>query len=72
MTDLTIPLPEEDDDISDYKFAKFAAMYFQSNATHTYQRRALKESLLPLKNEGDMLVRGVISWWSTSSQNFGL
>ncbi|KAK7499213.1 hypothetical protein BaRGS_00009473, partial [Batillaria attramentaria] len=42
-------------DISEYKFPKFAAMYFQSNASHTYIRRALKHPLLPLRNEGDQL-----------------
>ena len=53
-----IPMPgdEDGDNISDYKFHKYAATYFQGNATHTYIRRALKHSLLPLRNEGDQLV----------------
>ncbi|XP_025078690.1 myosin-VIIa-like isoform X2 [Pomacea canaliculata] len=54
-----IPMPADRDDgdidISEYKFSKFAAMYFQYNATHTYIRRALKQPLLPLHNEGDQL-----------------
>ena len=52
-----LPLPEDLEDISDYKFSKFAATYFQSTASHTYIRRAIKEPLLPLRNEGDQLVR---------------
>lgn len=51
-----LPLPEDEEDISEYKFSKFAAMYFQGNANHTYIRRSLKEPLLPLKNDGDKLV----------------
>ena len=43
-------------DISEFKFSKFAAMYFQNNASHAYIRRALKHPLLPLRNEGDQLV----------------
>jgi len=58
--DLHLPLPADDDDnleIADYKFTKFAATHFQGNATPTYIRRVLKQPLLPLKNEGDQLVR---------------
>jgi len=54
--DLHIPLPEDGEDLSEYKFAKFAATYFNSNANHTYTRRALKHPLLLLKTEGDQLV----------------
>ncbi|CAG5128524.1 unnamed protein product, partial [Candidula unifasciata] len=43
-------------DVSEYKFSKFAAMYFQGNATHTHIRKALRQPLLPLNSEG------VISW----------
>ncbi|KAL8588845.1 hypothetical protein ACOMHN_011561 [Nucella lapillus] len=50
-----IPKAQEHPDISEFKFNKFAAMYFQSNATHAYIRRALKHPLLPLRNEGDQL-----------------
>ncbi len=49
-------VPEDDEDISQYKFAKFAATYFQANIGHTFKRGVLKAPLLPLKNEGDQLV----------------
>ena len=52
-----IPTFDDDEDISQYKFQKFAATYFQGNASHTYIRRSLKEPLLSLRNEGDQLVR---------------
>lgn len=55
---IDIPLPEDDEDLSEYKFAKFAATYFQGNATHTWvKRRKLKQPLLTLKHEIDGLVR---------------
>lgn len=53
---LGVPLPDDGEDISQYKFSKYAATYFQSNASHTYIRRAIKIPLLSLKNEGDQLV----------------
>ena len=43
-------------DLSEYRFQKFAATYFQSNATHQYSRKALKTSLLSLQTQGDQLV----------------
>ncbi len=43
-------------DLSEYKFPKFAATYFQGNVTHTYSKKKLKHSLLPLKHEVDQLV----------------
>lgn len=52
-----LPLPDDDDDILEYKFAKFAQTHFQSNDPAVHSRRALKTPLLPLKNEGDQLVR---------------
>ena len=53
-----MPLPdeEEEEDLSDYKFAKFAATYFQGAASHSYIRRPLKQSLLTLKHEQDRQV----------------
>ncbi|XP_076454167.1 myosin-VIIa-like isoform X2 [Babylonia areolata] len=42
-------------DISEFKFSKFAAMYFQHNASTTYIRRGLRHPLLPLRSEGDQL-----------------
>uniref|UniRef100_A0A1I8ID91 Myosin VIIa n=1 Tax=Macrostomum lignano TaxID=282301 RepID=A0A1I8ID91_9PLAT len=46
-------VPGADEDISEYRFAKYAATYFQGNATHTHTRRALKQPLTALKNEGE-------------------
>ena len=61
--EMTIPLPADEEDISEYKFSKFAAMYFQANATHTYIRRPIRQSLLPLKTEGDHLA--ALAVWIT-------
>ena len=58
ISDLKRPeVPEDDEDISQYKFAKFAATYFQANNNYNFKRGVLKSPLLPLKNEGDQLVR---------------
>ena len=60
------PVPAEQDpadDISQYKFAKFAATYFQGHATATFLRRPLKNSLLPLKSDGDQLA--ALAVWIT-------
>ena len=51
-----LPLPEDEEGILEYKFPKFAATNFEDNATHTFIRRPLRQSLLQLKNEGDELV----------------
>jgi myosin-7 len=50
-----IPVPEAEEDLTEYRFPKFAATYFQGQATHSYLRRALKQPLLALKNEQDKL-----------------
>jgi myosin-7 len=55
-----IPKIEDEEDISEYKFSKFAAMYFQASNLPTYIRRTLKESLLPLKSDGDKLVSFIL------------
>ena len=55
LDEMTIPLLD-DEDLSDYKFSKFDAMYFKNNATHSYIRRVLLEPLLPLASYGDKLV----------------
>lgn len=52
--------PDEEIDLSEYKFPKFAATYFQGNVTHMYMKRKLKHSLLPLKHDVDQLVRLII------------
>lgn len=49
----SIPLPSEEEDLSDYKFNKFAQTYFQGQATHAYIKRQLRQPLLGLKNEQD-------------------
>ncbi|XP_022531702.2 unconventional myosin-VIIa isoform X1 [Astyanax mexicanus] len=62
--DEALPLPnEEQEDLSEYKFAKFAATYFQGNTTHTYVRRPLKQPLLFLEDEGDQLA--ALAVWVT-------
>lgn len=48
-----IPLPKDDEDLTDYKFSKFAQTYFQGQATHAYIKRPLRQSLLGLKSEQD-------------------
>lgn len=61
--DAALPLPDEDEeDLSEYKFAKFAATYFQGTTTHTYTRRPLKQPLLFHDDEGDQLVRAGAAW----------
>uniref|UniRef100_A0A665TIV3 Myosin VIIAa n=1 Tax=Echeneis naucrates TaxID=173247 RepID=A0A665TIV3_ECHNA len=59
------PLPEEDEeeDLLEYKFAKFAATYFQGTTTHTYVRRPLKQPLLFHDDEGDQLA--ALAVWIT-------
>ncbi|MCI4386629.1 hypothetical protein PGIGA_G00064610 [Pangasianodon gigas] len=60
----TLPRPdEEQEDLSEYKFAKFAATYFQGNTTHTYVRRPLKQPLLYHEDEGDQLA--ALAVWVT-------
>ena len=56
LDEMAIPLPDDEEDLSDYKFSKFAAMYFKNNATHSYIRRVLCEPLLQLASDGDKLV----------------
>ena len=56
---IDIPLPDDDEDLSEYKFPKFAATYFQGNATPSWiKRKKLKHPLLALKHEIDTLVSG--------------
>uniref|UniRef100_A0ABM5FVZ3 Unconventional myosin-VIIa isoform X2 n=1 Tax=Pogona vitticeps TaxID=103695 RepID=A0ABM5FVZ3_9SAUR len=62
--DTALPLPEEEEeDLSEYKFAKFAATYFQGTTTHTYVRRPLKQPLLYHEDEGDQLA--ALAVWIT-------
>ncbi|CAG0904558.1 unnamed protein product [Cyprideis torosa] len=55
--------PEDKEDLSEYKFQKFAATYFQGNVSHMYSRRPLKQSLLPLETQGDQLA--ALALWIT-------
>uniref|UniRef100_A0A4W3HIN4 Unconventional myosin-VIIa-like n=1 Tax=Callorhinchus milii TaxID=7868 RepID=A0A4W3HIN4_CALMI len=62
--DAALPLPEEEEeDLSEYKFAKFAATYFQGTTTHSYIRRPLKQPLLYHDDEGDQLA--ALAVWIT-------
>ncbi|XP_059397583.1 unconventional myosin-VIIa isoform X1 [Carassius carassius] len=64
VIDEPLPLPDdEEEDLSEYKFAKFAATYFQGNATYTYTRRPLKQPLLFHEDEGDQLA--ALAVWIT-------
>lgn len=67
VDDMRVPaLPDDDDeDISQMKFTKFAATYFQGNNNASYIRRVLKMPLLPLRNEGDQLVSTLSQLLST-------
>jgi myosin VIIa len=53
----------ENENLDEYMFSKFAATYFQGNATPEYTKRSLKQSLLPLKSEGDQLA--ALAVWIT-------
>ncbi|XP_055853290.1 myosin-VIIa [Episyrphus balteatus] len=46
---------EDEEDLSEFKFIKFAATYFQGNTNHQYSRKPLKHPLLPLHTQGDQL-----------------
>lgn len=48
-------ISEDEEDLSEFKFQKFAATYFQGNITHQYSRKPLKHPLLPLHTQGDQL-----------------
>jgi myosin-7 len=50
---LPLPAVEIEEDISVYKFSKFATTYFQGAATHSWIHRQLKQPLLPLKSDHD-------------------
>ncbi|CAG2104686.1 unnamed protein product [Medioppia subpectinata] len=58
------PVPHEEmEDLSEYKFQKFATTYFQGNVGHQYQRKPLKQPLLPLQTQGDCMAS--IALWIT-------
>ncbi|XP_076323728.1 myosin-VIIa-like isoform X2 [Tachypleus tridentatus] len=55
--------PKDSEDLTDYTFQKFAATYFQGNLSHEYQRRQLKNSLLSLPTQSDVLA--ALALWVT-------
>ncbi|XP_065142943.1 unconventional myosin-VIIa [Paramisgurnus dabryanus] len=64
VIDKALLLPDdEEEDLSEYTFVKFAATYFQGNATYTYMRRPLKQPLLFHEDEGDQLA--ALAVWIT-------
>ena len=54
--DKPLPLPDQDEDLVEYTFAKFASTYFQGNATPHFTKKTLKQPLLTIKSERDQLV----------------
>ncbi|KAJ3600120.1 hypothetical protein NHX12_034070, partial [Muraenolepis orangiensis] len=56
-------LPEEDnEDLDEYSFSKFASMYFQGAATPTYVRHRLAQPLIHHEDEGDVQA-SLMVWW---------
>jgi myosin-7 len=58
--DKPLPLPDQDEDLKEYTFAKFASTYFQGNATPHFTKKTLKQPLLTIKSERDQLVSRII------------
>ena len=54
---------EDEEDISQFKFVKFASMYFQSNANAFYIRRNIRQPLLGLESPADQ--QAALSVWTT-------
>ncbi|XP_028966812.1 myosin-VIIa [Galendromus occidentalis] len=61
----SIPSVPQDhsEDLSQYTFQKFAATYFQGVQTHIYQKKPIKQSLLPLPTHGDTMA--ALALWIT-------
>lgn len=58
QTELITPMQivsEDEEDLSEYKFQKFAATYFHPSVNHQHSRKPLKQPLLPLHTQGDQL-----------------
>ena len=51
--DKPLPLPNQDEDLKEYTFAKFASTYFQGNATPHFSKKTLKQPLTGIKSERD-------------------
>ncbi|XP_071536430.1 myosin-VIIa isoform X6 [Panulirus ornatus] len=60
-----IPRPPgcQEEGLSEYKFQKYAATYFQGNINHQYSRKQLKQPLLQLQTQGDQLA--ALALWIT-------
>ena len=67
-------MPEDFEDLSEYKFQKFAATYFQGTVNHQYSKKPLKQSLLPLQTQGmfkhylHTIVRSVMEFLTCSTK----
>ncbi|CAF0829323.1 unnamed protein product [Rotaria sordida] len=61
--DKPLPLPDQDEDLKEYTFAKFASTYFQGNATPQFTKKTLKQPLLAIKSERDQLA--ALAIWIT-------
>ncbi|GAB6021168.1 hypothetical protein CHUAL_003798 [Chamberlinius hualienensis] len=48
-----VTAPNLEDNLSEYKFQKFAAAYFQGNVSHMFMKRPLKQSLLAPQTPAD-------------------
>ncbi|XP_048839226.1 unconventional myosin-VIIa-like isoform X2 [Brienomyrus brachyistius] len=65
-----LPLPvAEEEDLSEYKFAKFAATYFQGSATPYHTQSPLKQPLLLHEDEGDQMA--ALAVWITTLRFMG-
>ncbi|XP_069983292.1 myosin-VIIa isoform X1 [Penaeus vannamei] len=63
ITAIPRPSGDQDEDLSEYKFQKYAATYFQGNVNHQYSRKQLKQPLLQLQTQGDQLA--ALALWIT-------
>lgn len=68
---LSIPqLPQEEiEDLSDYKFQKFATTYFQGNMSYHHLKKPIKQPLLPLQTQSDCMA--AIALWVTIMRFMG-
>lgn len=68
---LTVPTlsQQEIEDLSDYKFQKFATTYFQGNVSYLHQKKPIKQPLLPLQTQGDCMA--AIALWITIMRFMG-
>ncbi|XP_019398450.1 PREDICTED: unconventional myosin-VIIb [Crocodylus porosus] len=55
MVPMSAELEEEDDDLAEYTFPKFAATYFQGSSTYTHIRKPLRHPLLYHEEKDDIL-----------------